>query len=391
MPSSLLYEAGTEPIIVQTPVPNTINFSVNITVTPVLAGSTGFNLTTVSVQANDMVWDPVSQKLYLSVAGTDPTYPNAIVALDPVTGQFGASVGAPGADRLAVSSDGSWLYAGLDKSATVQRYALPSLTVDISIPLGTDPTNSMPYSALSLATEPGSPDTVAISKASFSLGIGVTTIYDGSTARPATFISFISGASSNLPAPISCLEWNLNGANLYGVSDPLYGGPVVTLSVNASGVQLAQNSSQGQQYLGCVHFSSSTGHLFSDSGSVIDPSTDEAVNQLLMSTAANVQSFGPYTPLALDDNLSLAWDVAEYQQTQAISAFDINNYTYLGAIEIPNVVDSPVKLVRWGTNGLAFFTQAFSDPQQGDGVYIVSGAFVTTPSVQIVRVTRARF
>jgi hypothetical protein len=54
------------------------------------------------------------------------------------------------------------------------------------------------------------------------------------------------------------------------------------------------------------------------------------------------------------------------------------------------VTGTPVKLIRWGSNGLAFLTQEASGPQQGDGVYIVSGAFVTTPSAQVARAPGAR-
>ncbi len=43
---------------------------------------------------------------------------------------------------------------------------------------------------------------------------------------------------------------------------------------------------------------------------------------------------------------------------------------------------APVKISRWGSNGLAFLTSGAQGPQQGDGVYIIRGAFVTTPSLQ---------
>jgi len=46
------------------------------------------------------------------------------------------------------------------------------------------------------------------------------------------------------------------------------------------------------------------------------------------------------------------------------------------------VVGSPVKFIRWGANGLAFLTSGATSPQV-NAVYIVSGAFVTTPSTQV--------
>jgi hypothetical protein len=56
-----------------------------------------------------------------------------------------------------------------------------------------------------------------------------------------------------------------------------------------------------------------------------------------------------------------------------IESFDLRTNALLGSIAIPNVTGTPVKLIRWGSNGLAFLTSGTQEPQQGDGVYIVSG------------------
>ena len=65
-----------------------------------------------------------------------------------------------------------------------------------------------------------------------------------------------------------------------------------------------------------------------------------------------------------------------------LEAFDLRTNALLGSVAIPGVTGTPVKLIRWGSNGLAFLTSSNQGPQQGDGVYIISGAFVTTPSLQ---------
>src|ERR1035437_5613584 len=182
VPNQMIYEPGSTTIVVQPPVPYTLSFGVGFTVTaPPLPGTAGFTLSTVNIQANDMAWDPGKQQIYLSVAGADPAHPNTITALDPVTGQFGVSVSAgPGADRLGVSSDGSWLYAGIDKNGSVKRFTLPGLASDITIPLGSG-TASQPYFAVDLETAPGSPNTIAVSPATSLSPGGSVVIYDGST------------------------------------------------------------------------------------------------------------------------------------------------------------------------------------------------------------------
>ena len=92
------------------------------------------------------------------------------------------------------------------------------------------------------------------------------------------------------------------------------------------------------------------------------------------------------TPLTVDDNLGMAWVVAHRVNAPSgqmtIEAFDLRTGALLGSIAVPNVAGMPVKLIRWGSNGLAFLTQGTGGSQQGAGVYVISGAFVTNPSVQ---------
>jgi hypothetical protein len=102
--------------------------------------------------------------------------------------------------------------------------------------------------------------------------------------------------------------------------------------------------------------------------------------------ATSQSVFGEPTPLmAADDTLGMAWFLARALGTSGqyvIETFDLKTDALLGSIMVSGVTDTPVKLIRWGTNGLAFLTNGPQGPQQGDGVYLISGAFVTTPSVQ---------
>lgn len=380
VPNQMIYEPGSTTIVVQPPVPYTLSFGVGFTVTaPPLPGTAGFTLSTVNIQANDMAWDPGTQQIYLSVAGADPAHPNTITALDPVTGQFGVSVSAgPGADRLGVSSDGSWLYAGIDKNGSVQRFTLPGLASDITIPLGSG-TASQPYFAVDLETAPGSPNTIAVSQATSLSQGGSVVIYDGSTPRPAT-ISSVDG----YPEPLWSLAWNTSNTNLYGAFNPGYSDPFVVLSVNSTGVQSIQSSQPVS--MGGVHYSALTGYVYGDNGPVFDPSTDSVVNRLPVTAVAGGGSAYSNPQITLDDSLGMAWLVVQPvespTQQYAIEAFDLQTNALLGSIAIPNVVGTPVRFIRWGSNGLAFLTNGASSPQT-NGAYIISGAFVTTPSTQV--------
>jgi hypothetical protein len=383
VPSRLIDVNGaptTVSVTVQTPVPNSLNFGTNIAVTaPPPPGTAAFTLSTFGVQANDMVWDPASQQIYLSVAGTNPTNPNTITALNPATGQFGTFVSAgPGADHLAVSLDDSWLYAGIDKNGAVQRFVLPSLASDITIPLGSG-TSGQLYYALDIEAAPGSPATIAVSRATSLNQAGNVVIYDGSTPRPTT-LAGING----YPEPVWSLAWNTNANDLYGAYSPNYSVPMVVLSVNSSGVQLVESSQP--VLMGNIQYSALNGYVYGNGGQIFDPSTDTTGTRLPVNVVGGGVFSGESAPLTLDDTLGMAWLVTDPvdspSQQMTIEAFDLRTNALLGSIAIPNVTGTPIKLIRWGSNGLAFLTSGAQGPQPGDGVYIIRGAFVTTPSLQ---------
>lgn len=386
VPSQFITEPTSHAVIVQTPAHYSITFGATLTITAApQPGTAGFTLSTQNIQANDMVWDQSTQQIYLSVAGTDPAHPNSIAALDPVTGQIDATVSAgTGADRLAVSSDGSSLYAGIDKNSVVQRFLLPSLASDITIPLGTD-SSSQPYYAIDVEADPAGPNTIAVSRATSPTAAGNIAIYDGTVPRTAL------ASSPSFAEPFGSLVWNATGSNIYGAfNSNLYDSSLFTFTVNSNGIQLSGNdelNQPGQAFsLGILHYSALTGYLYNDAGAQIDPSNDSVINGL---PTAAVQGTSAYvTPrLTLDDGLGMAWVLVQQDliqnQPYVIEAFDLRTNVLLGSISIPNVVGTPVKLIRWGSNGLAFLTNGAKGPEQGDGVYIISGAFVTTPSMQL--------
>lgn len=391
VPSSMLAVNGTPTtvsVIVQTPVPYSLNFGSNISITaPPPPGNAGFTLSTLSVQANDMAWDPASQRIYLSIAGGAPDHPNTITALDPTTLQSGTAVSAgSGANRMAISSDGSWLYAGIDKNGTVQRFSLPGLQPDIAIPLGTG-SGSAPNRAFDIEPDPVAANTIAVSQDSSLTEAGNVVIYDGATPRPAT-----AAGVGGYPEPVTSLCWNGSGTSLYssfGLSATL---PIGVFAVSSTGVQLV--SSTKAVNMGTIRCSALTGNVYGNYGQIFDPSTNDLSNRLPLLVVNGGIPADQDTPLAVDDSLGLAWIVAQTVNSPAgqmtLAAFDLRTNALLGSIAIPNVTGKPVKLIRWGSNGLAFLTQEGTGPQQGDGVYIVSGAFVTTPSTQVERAPGAR-
>lgn len=371
--------AGTDTVIVSTPSLSASN-SVNLTI----QAGTGFSLSSIPIQANDMVVDSTTQQLYLSVLASNSTNANTITVLNPANSQFGISQSAgTNPDQLAISSDGSYLYAGIDGSASVQRFLLPSLSPDISIPIGSS-SSAAPYYALAIAAAPSNPQTIAVLRGVANISPadqGGVVIYDDAVPRPTS----IPGIEASPNAEIDTMQWGPTATQLYGAaSNSTY--DVYALSVNAGGVQIAQTySGANANPPGTVssipspqiHFDTSTGYLYSDNGAVINPST-----------GASVGTFGANGRMTIDDTLKIAYFIGQPvaqigSQDYTLTTFNLTTFAPINSIIVPGVAGRPVKLLRWGSNGLAFLTNNnFSTPSTpipGMGVYLVSGSFVTNP------------
>jgi hypothetical protein len=335
------------------------------------------------INTNDIAWDQVNQQFYLSVASANATNANTITALNPQTGVLGSSVSTgsePG--KLAISTDGTYIYAGLNSAASVHRYALPALQSDIDIPLGSGTFG--PYYAIDVEVEPGSSHSVAVSRGI--LGIhplerGGVLVYDDTLARPQSVPGWGSG-----PGPIDSLLWNPNGQTLYGVDTEVGTNTLYIMSVSSAGVQLQTTTPAGSNLGNHLHFDSTTGYVYSDSGQVIDPATNTAIGSFPLNAIQGGFGVNGNQIMVPDGKLNIAYFLGRTVDAASagdyvIEAFDLTKFTLLGAIPITNVSGTPSRIIRWGSNGLAFQTgDASGAGSAGDGVYLVSGGFVTSPA-----------
>src|SRR6185295_19013546 len=77
----------------------------------------------VSIVANDVVYNPTDQLLYVSVPASVGIGGNTIVSINPATGEVGSPVFV-GSDpnKLAMSDDGHSLYVFLEGAYAVRRF-----------------------------------------------------------------------------------------------------------------------------------------------------------------------------------------------------------------------------------------------------------------------------
>jgi hypothetical protein len=376
VPASLIAVPGTASIV-PSPI-ETFNYGESFTVTgAVPTGNPSFTVSNLAVQANDMVWSQANSLLYLAVSGSDPNRPNSITSLDPKTGRFGSSIATNGSPtKLSVSSDGSYLYASFNSSSVISRYTLPALQSDIDIPLSIGPGQS--YSASDLQVEPTNSRAVVVARIASGVSEadqGDVAVYDDTIPRPQT-------ASSGTSLPIRSLLWNGDGQTLYGI-DTVADTNLYIISSSSSGLQIKAQPQVNGSITGGLHFNSTTGNIYSDSGHVLDAGS--AATVATFPTNALQSGFNPSPLMIPDSDLNIAYFLGRTIDgpgpgNYVIEAFDLTHFNLLGTASIPNVVGTPYKFVRWGSNGLAFLTTNSNGAAASAGVYLVTGGFVSSPA-----------
>jgi hypothetical protein len=330
------------------PVVITTTYAVSETV----PGPNGYTIRQIAATATDVVWDAVSGKIYFSTPSSAPANANSIVELDPVSAEIGPAAFA-GSDPTfeAVSDDGQFLYVGFAGSNTIRRFTLPSLTPDISLPLGNYP--SGPLFAGDIQVFPGQPHSVAVARSAvggYPSGYDVA-VFDDAMQRPNAL--HVDGAY-------------FSSTQFGATPDVLYGGDGVisTMSIDAAGVSLTSlaNFSQGSMPAR-VHYDA--GILYTDRGLAIDPVTSTQIGTYAMEPG----EFG--VAAAPDSSLNrIFFLISDF--TDVIRAYDLTTFAPIAEIPLSSVAfppNRPLRLIRWGPDGLALST--------ADGrILLITGPFV---------------
>lgn len=332
------------------------------------------------VAPQDVVWDAAHGLLYVSVASTDPVAPNTIVPVNPTAGTAGTSVPTGNnPDLLSISSDSSYLWAGLDGSDAVQRFLLPSLTKDISFSLPPDP-SSNPQQAVCLQAAPTSPHTVAVIAGSWTLsppGDGVY-VYDDATPRPNSVKGYRSGGTM-----IDWCQWGANNSVIYGNQyTTIDQGGVATMNVTSAGVSLV--SYNGGQVTPDMPQYDATNNLLYSNYLIFNPTNGSLVGTF-------DSPLFPLGPLACTSdsstgrNYCLVVDVGV--NNFELWVWDLNTAALINRVDFgtttgqppSSITGHPTHLVRWGNAGLALTT--ITDPSLGSGgVFLIDGPAVNPNS-----------
>jgi len=299
-----------------------------------------YEIRKLELHVNDLVWHAPSGRLLASVADDAGPLANSIVAIDPVNGELGDPV-AMGSEpvRLALASDGSRLYTGLDSAGAVRPLALPGLVPGDAWSLPEDPQYGRQYAG-DLAVQPGAPDVVAIAlyRAALSFPVsGGVTIFDGGVARANRVTKFVDHLTFT------------DAATLYGQHGQSSNHEFWEMDVDAQGVTVVDETSLA--IIGGTPLRFLAGRLYTKMGRVLEPSRP--------SYYGTYPLFDQTADVAADAGAGLVYFLEE----NGIGIYDLARFVRLAEIPIAELSYDQGSLVLWQTGGLAF--------RSGSRVYLV--------------------
>jgi trimeric autotransporter adhesin len=317
---------------------------------------------------NSMIYNPVNGLFYLSVPSYAPApYANSIVSVDPVTGALGTPIPVGSEpNRLAISSDGQYLWVALDGASAVRQVNLATGTAGLQFPLPADTTFEGPGLVASMAAIPGQPNSVAVMTYFPSDGPNgiLLAIYDSGVPRPTT-VSYVGYD----PFPWA-MAVHAASNEIYGPGGPL-GSGYSTYTYDSNGITLKFSTSAGentaQNNVDDIQFANSA--LYTSYGQAINPENAAVLGTFYSSGTTAAQG-----SIAVDTTLGKAFFLENEDtdfvigtgfSTYQIGAFNLSDYT--ATSDTPIQIAAPEsranyqwqgptgpRLTRWGSNGLAF-------------------------------------
>jgi hypothetical protein len=296
----------------------------------------GATYNTINLQTNDLAYSSVSGMLYVSVPDASTTNPDSLTPINPSTAALGAPLAVGfNPQNVVVSTDGTTIYTVLGGNLGVQPIALPSQTFGTPFFITGGPTVSQ------ILAIPGQPNAVLV--ATRQLGYSnSTSVWQNSMHLPD---QVGSGAGTGGPDIIAVDR--LNGTNAYGYDNSDTGYTNFVMKITSTGV----NGANGPNLQGILtgfnvgRIDLMGNNLFTDRGEVFS-----------LSPAIQVGAFQGGGNFVLDPAGNKLFSITTSGSTQTIHAYSLSNFQQLETDTITGLPGNTSKLVRFGTDGLAFRT-----------------------------------
>lgn len=315
---------------------------------PVPSGSIGAIVTQVSLQTNDLIYEPNSNAILASVPSTAGANGNSIVAINPESGEIGTPlfVGSE-PNKLAVSRNGEYLYVGLDGASGVRRVNLISNTVDIQFSLGTSSfCGNLAVDDMEVLPDDASAVAVSLRRTGCSPRHGGVAVYDDGVKRPDVTADH---TGSNV------IEFSESSSVLYGYNNESTEYGFRTMSVSNSGVSVTSTVSSLISGFG-LDILFEAGVVYASSGQAIDP----LAGTLLGTYTASGSGFSINSYVSVDSAKDQVYLLRSdnFNSTTKLHVFDRTRFTEIAAVTIPNVVGRVSSFIRMGEDSFAFRSDA---------------------------------
>jgi hypothetical protein len=321
----------------------------------------GYRMRGIPVVAKDLVWDGTRNVFYVSIPAASPTNPNTIGVFDPVSGTFTSFV-ATGNDpaRLELSPDGQYLFVALRGVGEIKRLALPSLALDLTIPVGKDAVSNFQLYGWEMHVSPLSPHVLAVVRDHGQPATDIA-VFDDAVMRPQT-----AGVFATIQ--FSSFQWD-GGSRLFAVDTQTTRSSVAQIGVGPTGLQIT--ASQAIDFPMFLHGGEArllNGRMYTTVGVVFDPLSFANLGRI---------------PVSMGTGLGMALDPAQgkvfFATPSEVTSFNANTYVQLETIPAPPKSAPLVlatRLVRWGYDGLALLNHQAFAAQPAPGIVLIDGAFV---------------
>jgi hypothetical protein len=261
---------------------------------------------------------------------------------------------------LAISSNGQFIYAGLDGAAAVRRFDVASRVAGLQFAVGVNQSDGPMY-VDDMEVLPGTINSIAVSRRNRDYspryrGVGV---YDDGVIRP---VIATSHTGSNV------IELSSSPSTLYGYNNESTEFGFRTMGVSPAGVSVT--STVSNLISGIANIKYDGGNIYASTGRVIDPETATIVGTF---TGVNSQAFVP------DSTVNRVYFVTGSGSSTTLRAFEQNTFLPIGSLSIPGVTGTPVGLIRSGSSGLTLRTS-------GNQLFFIRAPLILTP-VRIDTVT----
>lgn len=326
--------------------------------------------TFLELPVNDIVYNSTDGFIYASIpSSAGGGLGNSIAAIDPTTGvvQKTIFVGSE-PNRLALSTDGTQLFIGLNGAGAVRQVNLTTGTAGVQFSLGGGPgLYNPPYTALSLAAVPGQPNSVAVYSSN-----GVVAIFDSGVARA----NASSGLQTYFDSNVGALAFGSSASTLYVMSNAI-GGYLYQLTVGSSGITASTQLGTGT---GGSTLQYDNDRLYIPTGVVFDATTGNQIGQFSATSTSSTAPTAAAGPIVSDSALNLAWIIPGVGagQTQLVSfndtTFDPVASTAVTGLGTIAPAANAADLIRWGQDGLAFHTASQLYVLQGPIVKDISNS-----------------